>query len=147
MAIQAQIIANTANAQFSTGLTTPEGKASSAANATKLGFHAKYAVLLTEEDHQAFDGLSTAFRFELHPTGPIERAIHGQITLAAWNIERANRLEAALAAAVCETKPIQRRWLRDLSRLPRSGSGQLNQNQSQRRSGHYCILACQREGS
>ena len=78
MPTQAQITANTANA-------------------TKLGFHAKYAVLLTEEDHQAFDALSTAFRFELHPTGPIERALHSQITLASWNIERANRLEAALA--------------------------------------------------
>ncbi len=98
MTTQAQITANTANAQFSTGPTTPEGKARSAANATKLGFHAKYAVLLTEEDHQTFDALSTAFRFELHPTGPIERALHGQITLASWNIERANRLEAALAA-------------------------------------------------
>ena len=98
MATQAQITANTANAQFSTGPTTPDGKARSAANATKLGFHAKSAVLLTEEDHQAFDALSTAFRFELHPTGPIERALHSQITLAAWNIERANRLEAGLAA-------------------------------------------------
>ena len=97
MATPAQITANTANAQLSTGPVTPEGKACSAANATKLGFHAKQAVLLTEEDHQAFDALSTAFRFELHPTGPIERVLHAQITLAAWNIERANRLEAALA--------------------------------------------------
>ncbi len=98
MATQAQIIANTTNAQHSTGPTTPEGKARSAANSTKLGFHAKHAVLLTDDDYQAFDALSTAFRFELHPTGPIERALHSQITLAAWNIERANRLEAGLAA-------------------------------------------------
>ena len=33
--------------------------------------------------YQAFDALSTAFRFQLYPTGPIERA---------------NRLEAGLAA-------------------------------------------------
>ena len=44
MATQAQIIANTTNAQHSTGPTTPEGKARSAANSTKLGFHAKHAV-------------------------------------------------------------------------------------------------------
>ena len=97
MATQAQIAANIANAQLSTGPNTPDGKTRSAANSTKLGFHAKFAVLLTEEDYQAFDALSTAFRFELHPTGPIERAFHGQIVLAAWNIERANRLEADLA--------------------------------------------------
>ena len=57
------------------------------------------AVLLTEEERQAFDALCFAFRLELHPTGPVERALFNQIALAAWNIERANRLEAALAAA------------------------------------------------
>ena len=97
MTTQAQIVANTANAQLSTGPITPEGKAHSAMNATKLGFYAKQAVLLTEEDHQAFEALTVAFRFELHPAGPVERALYTQIVLAAWNIERANRLEAALA--------------------------------------------------
>ena len=62
-------------------------------------FPSKQAVLLSAEDHQAFDALSTAFRLELHPTGPVERAIFSQIVLAAWNIERTNRLEAALAAS------------------------------------------------
>ena len=57
MATEAQVIANTANAQLSTGPLTPEGKARSAGNATKLGFYAKQAVLLTEEDHQAFEAL------------------------------------------------------------------------------------------
>ncbi len=69
MATPAQIIANAANAQHSTGSTTPEGKTRSAANSTKLGFHAKQAVLLTDDAYQVFDALSTAFRFELHPTG------------------------------------------------------------------------------
>ncbi len=97
MATEAQIVANTANAQLSTGPITPEGKAHSAINAIKLGFYAKQAVLLTEEDHQAFEALTVAFRFELHPAGPVERALYTQIVLAAWNIERANRLEADLA--------------------------------------------------
>ena len=97
MTTEAQIVANTANAQLSTGPITPEGKDRSANNATKLGFYAKQAVLLTEEDHQAFEALTVAFRFELHPAGPVERALYTQIVLAAWNIERANRLEAALA--------------------------------------------------
>ncbi len=98
MATPAQIIANTANAQHSTGPTTPEGKVRSSANAIKLGFNAQQAVLLTPEDHQAFDALSWAFYLELHPTGPIESALQGQIVLAAWNIERTNKLEVAMAA-------------------------------------------------
>ena len=72
-------------------------EARSANNAAKLGFYAKQAVLLTDEDQQAFEALTVAFRFELHPAGPVERALYTQIVLAAWNIERANRLEAALA--------------------------------------------------
>ena len=71
--------------------------ANTATNATKLGFYAKQAVLLTAEDQQAFEALTVAFRFEVHPAGPVERALCTQIVLAAWNIERANRLEAALA--------------------------------------------------
>ena len=97
MTIEAQTVANTANAQLPTGPITPEGKARSAAIATKLGFFAKQAVLLTDEDHQALEALAVAFRFELHPAGPVERALYTQIVLAAWNIERANSLEAALA--------------------------------------------------
>ena len=98
MSTQAQIIANQTNAQFSPGPITPEGKARSSANTIKYGFYAKQAVLLSEEDFHAFDALSVAFRLELHPTGPIERTLYNQIVLAAWNIERANRLEASLAA-------------------------------------------------
>ena len=97
MTTEAQIVANTANAQLSTGPITPEGKANSATNAAKLGFYAKQAVLLTEDDHQAFEALTVAFRFELHPGGPVERALYTQIVISAWNIERANRLEAILA--------------------------------------------------
>ena len=58
------------------------------------------AVLLTPEHHQAFDALATAFHFELHPTGPLEHGLYTQIVLSAWNIERANRLEAGLAIDV-----------------------------------------------
>ena len=98
MATATQIIANTANAQLSNGPITPEGKARSANNAGKLGFYAKQDVLLTEDDHQAFEALTVAFRFYLHPAGPVERALYTQIIIAAWNIERADHLEAALAA-------------------------------------------------
>ncbi len=98
MATPAQIAANTSNSQFSTGPITTEGKARSSSNAIKLGFYANQAVLLNPEDHQAYDHLATAFRFDLHPAGPVERALCNQIVLAAWNIERTHRLEAGLAS-------------------------------------------------
>ena len=98
MATEAQTATNTTTAQLSTSPITPETSLRSTNSATKLGFYAKQAVLLTPEDHQAFEALTVAFRFELHPAGPVERALYTQILLAAWNIERANRLEASLAA-------------------------------------------------
>ena len=97
MSTPAQIEANQANAQLSTGPRTPEGKANSAANSTKLGLYAKQAVLLTAEDQQEFATLTAAYEYELRPYTPVERTIFAQLVLAAWNVQRANRLEAALA--------------------------------------------------
>ena len=99
MSSVAQIEANQTNAQFSTGPTTAEGKARSSANATKLGLYAKQAVLLTAEDHQEFATLTATYEYELSPRTPVERTIFTQLVLAAWNIQRANCLEAGLAAA------------------------------------------------
>ena len=98
MSSVAQIEANQTNAQFSTGPTTPEGKARSSANATKLGLYTKQAVLLTAEDHQEFATLTATYEYELGPRTPVERTLFAQLVLAAWNIQRANRLEAELAA-------------------------------------------------
>ena len=73
------------------------------------------AVLLTPEDHLTFNGLMTSFLEELEPLGPIENSLCTQIILAAWNLERANRLEVALATAnssdpllATETKTLDR---------------------------------------
>ena len=99
MSSVAQIEANQTNTQFSTGPTTPEGKARSSANATKLGLYAKQAVLITAEDYQEFLTLTTTYEYELNPQTPVERTLFTQLVLAAWNIQRANRLEADLATA------------------------------------------------
>ena len=80
----AQIEANQANAQLSTGPTTPEGKARSSANATKLGLYAKQAVLITAEDHQEFATLTATYEYELSPRTTIERTLFTQLLLAAW---------------------------------------------------------------
>ena len=100
MSTPAQFAANQNNAQFSTGPTTPEGKAASSQNATKLGLYAKQAVLLTPQDHAEFQALESAYAYELRPYTPVERTLFSQIVLAAWNIERTNRLEAQLAATL-----------------------------------------------
>ena len=65
MTSAAQIAANIANAQHSTGPTTFEGKARSAENARKFGFYSKQAVLLTDEDHFHFDCICETFEFDL----------------------------------------------------------------------------------
>ena len=75
MSTVAQIEANIANSQLSTGPRTPEGKARSAFNSTKLGLYAKQAVLLTAEDHQAFEALNATYQCELNPNTPVEQTI------------------------------------------------------------------------
>lgn len=99
MTSAAQIEANTTNAQLSTGPITPEGKARSDANSTKLGLYAAQAVLLTDDDRQEFAALESAYACELNPSTPVQQTLFSLLVLAAWNIQRANRLEAALAAA------------------------------------------------
>ena len=98
MTSAAQIAANTANAQHSTGPTTFEGKARSAENARKFGFYSKQAVLLlTDEDHFHFDCICETFEFDLQPKYTVEYTLVELIILATWNIQRANRIEAQLA--------------------------------------------------
>ena len=97
MASLAQIAANTANAQHSTGPTTAQGKVRSAINATKYGFYAKQAVLLTDDDRRDFDALVHSYKIELDPHSPVEETLFNQIILAVWNLQRVNEIEAALA--------------------------------------------------
>ena len=97
MSTPAQMEANQANAQHSTGPRTAEGKAASATNATKHGFFSKHAVLLNEEEHRQFESLRNSYVYAFNPANIVEVALLDQLVLAAWNIERANRLEAELA--------------------------------------------------
>ena len=62
---------------------------------TKPNVYAKQAVLLTSEDHAAFNALTTSYETELAPKTPVDYALFSLIILSAWNIQRANRLEAA----------------------------------------------------
>ncbi len=97
MASAAQITANIANAQHSTGPVTGQGKARSSANSIKFGFYSKQAVLLTAEDHQEFQSLTESYKSEFQPQTAIEETLFTQIILTLWNLQRANCLEAKLA--------------------------------------------------
>ncbi len=99
MSSAAQIAANHANAQSSTGPLISEGKAASATNATKHGFFSKHAVLLNELEHRQFESLRNSYVGQFNPTNIVQVALLDQLVLAAWNIERTNRLEAELANA------------------------------------------------
>ena len=97
MSTPAQIEATPANAQSSTGPRTPEGKAASTPNATKHGFYGNHAVLLNDEERTQFESLRNSYVYALNPTNIVEVALLDLLVLAAWNIERTNRLEAELA--------------------------------------------------
>ena len=97
MSTPAQVAANQANAQLSTGPRTAEGKTASAANATQHGFYSKNAVLLNELEHSQFQSLRNSYVYVFHPADIVEVTLLDQLVLAAWNLERANRLEAELA--------------------------------------------------
>ena len=68
MATEAQTATSTL--QLPTGPITPETPPRSAASATKLSFYAKEAVLLTPEDHQAFEALATTVAFASNSSPP-----------------------------------------------------------------------------
>ncbi len=98
MSTNAQIAANQANAQFSTGPRTPEGKSASAQNAQKHGLTCAYPVIRSEEERTQFESLTAKFEYEVRPAGQSEMVIFKQLILAAWNIDRCHRLEAELSS-------------------------------------------------
>lgn len=100
MATLAQSAANQANAQFSTGPRTEEGKAASSNNAWRHGLSARDVVLLPGE-REEFDEMKAQLESELKPAGPLETEIFGHLVHAAWNLRRARRLEADINYQTC----------------------------------------------
>src|SRR6266498_2907135 len=92
MATSAQILANQANAQRSTGPVTEEGKATSARNATTHGLSSAFAVL--ENENQAeFTALVEALREENQPVNHHQSFLVLQMAQSRWLLARARRLE------------------------------------------------------
>ncbi len=101
MATEAQIEANRANAQKSTGPRTAEGKTVVAQNAVKHGLRAQTAVLLGESGEE-YAGFHAALLEELDPEGVRETELAGRIVDLTWRLRRAGRYQDAVLEALCD---------------------------------------------
>ena len=83
---------NRRNAQHSTGPITPEGKQRSALNALRHGL-TSHVVVMSGEDHDAYDAHLLAFTSEYQPKGATETQLVQALADAAWRLNRASALE------------------------------------------------------
>ena len=93
----ARLAANAANAQFSTGPRTPEGKIRSSQNASKHGLTAREVIIAAGEQEE-FDDLLANYQADVKPQGAIQQTLFNQLVAAAWNLRRIGRMESALCA-------------------------------------------------
>jgi hypothetical protein len=82
----AQLAANRANAEKSTGPKTPEGKAAIHMNALKTGLTGR-TVWIEEEDAPRYRKLAADFNQDLQPVGPQETALVQSVTDLHWRLE------------------------------------------------------------
>lgn len=97
MATAAQITANQANAQHSTGPRTEAGKATSAQNATKHGLSSKTVVIVPGQE-EAFAELEATLRQQFVPDPGYQEFVFNRIVHAAWNRHRCECAEVELHA-------------------------------------------------
>ena len=91
MSTAAQIAANQANSQRSTGPKTAEGKAAAAQNNFRHGFRGRFAVL-PNENAEEFAHLLAAFRDEYQPGMITEQILVDRLAEHAWLSRRAQAL-------------------------------------------------------
>jgi len=99
MATTAQAFANRENSKFSTGPRTPEGKAASSQNSKAHGFCAADPVL-PHEDRNQFNSLPECYKSDFEPTTAHGEFLVGQMAGARWKLDRAERIENAMFAAL-----------------------------------------------
>jgi hypothetical protein len=95
MATPAQILANRANAQKSTGPRTAEGKAASRLNALQHGLDAA-SLILPGEDPAAYEALAANYQGEFRPRTPSEHFHVDTMLRADWSKRRLQLQEAEL---------------------------------------------------
>ena len=104
MATPAQITANRANAQKSTGPRSVEGKSASRFNALKHGIDAA-SIVIPGEDPADYDSLAAAYHRDFRPETPSE-AFHVETMLrAAWQKRRLQPVEADLCRTLLAESP------------------------------------------
>jgi hypothetical protein len=94
-ATAAQIQANQANAQLSTGPRTEQGKAVASVNSRKHGFSARLFALRTSEAAPYAD-FHREFRDQLQPRGALEDYHFEMFVQAAWNLLRLRQAEGEI---------------------------------------------------
>jgi hypothetical protein len=94
----AQLAANRANAQHSTGPQTPAGKSRSAANATDHGFRS-LSVLIPGEDPAAYETLLAELTAYFQPADLYEQRLVREATDAEWRLRRCRRYQQDLLTA------------------------------------------------
>ncbi|MBV9761163.1 MAG: hypothetical protein JO340_11415 [Acidobacteriaceae bacterium] len=97
MSTPAQIAANQKNAQFSTGPTSPEGKAASSLNAVKTGLTGR-TVLLPGDDAAAYEAHVQGFFTRHQPEGDQERNLVQSLADTEWRLLRIPALEFGIYA-------------------------------------------------
>jgi hypothetical protein len=88
--------ASRSNGARSRGPVTAEGKARASRNALKHGLRAKTTVVLEDEDEAAFARLEEGLMVDLQPSGHLETVLASRLAMAAWRMDRADRIEADL---------------------------------------------------
>jgi hypothetical protein len=115
----AQLAANAANAQHSTGPRTSEGKNRSSQNASKHGLTAR-EVVITPGEQEEFDQLVADYQADVKPQGAIQQTLFSQLVAAAWNLHRIRRMEVELCAGASYKDLLANHDLQDqLDRLAR----------------------------
>jgi hypothetical protein len=104
MATPAQITANRANAQKSTGPISPEGKSASRFNALKHGLDAA-SVIIPGEDPAAYDALAADYRAEWDPATPSDNFHVDTMIRADWQKRRLQPLETELYKTILAETP------------------------------------------
>src|SRR5579875_3905126 len=95
MITEAQLAANRANAQKSTGPATPKGKARSSRNSFKHGLYSKQLVVGPEEAAE-LDEVKSNLRAEHQPINETEEILVNELAEQFWRLRRARRYETNL---------------------------------------------------
>jgi hypothetical protein len=113
MATEAQINANHASAQQSTGPISAEGKAASCRNNTRWGFRGQFAVL-SSESQEEFDALLESLRADHQPESVAQDLLVLKMAQHIWLSRRAQNLcDLTLKTETANPEKLFPLWLRN----------------------------------